>query len=75
MNYKITLQKRGYGKEEHKKQLKKAKKKKVNKRRNKYIVVCGMVMQEPKCGICNYNECETCPTWHGEGSAEVIDNE
>lgn len=45
--------------------MNKKKHKKVEKRRKKYIVVCGMVMQEPQCNECNYCECETCPTWHG----------
>ena len=35
------------------------------KKRNMSIVICGMVVESPKCDDCNYCECETCPTWHG----------
>ena len=31
-----------------------------------YIVVNGQVVNNVDCDYCNYNECESCPTWHGE---------
>ena len=39
---------------------------KKKKKKDVYIVVNGSVVREPKCNDCNYCECETCPTWHGE---------
>lgn len=54
--------------------MNKRKHKKVEKRRKKYIVVCGMVMQKPQCDECNYCECETCPTWHGKLMEDETDD-
>ena len=39
-----------------------------------YIVVNGQVVDNKDCDYCNYNECESCPTWHGE-SLEVDNDE
>lgn len=39
---------------------------KKKKKKDVYIVVNGTVVHAPKCDICNYCECETCPTWYGE---------
>lgn len=47
------------------------KKNKKNKRKNVVIVVNGSIVKEPKCNDCNYCECETCPTWHGETLEDV----
>ena len=33
---------------------------------NIYIVVDGKPVNHIHCDDCNYCECETCPTWHGE---------
>ena len=43
-------------------------KKQLNKKKKKrpiYIVVNGQVVDNTDCDYCNYNECESCPTWHG----------
>ena len=45
---------------------KRIKKNKKKKKKNVVIVVNGSIVKEPKCNVCNYCECETCPTWHGE---------
>ena len=42
------------------------KNKKKKKKKNVVIIVNGSIVKEPKCNVCNYRECETCPTWHGE---------
>ena len=39
-----------------------------------YIIVNGKVVDNADCDCCNYNECESCPTWHGD-SLEVNDDE
>lgn len=46
-------------------------KKKKKKKKNIVIVVNGSIVKEPKCDECNYCECETCPTWHGETMEEI----
>lgn len=39
-----------------------------------YIIVDGKVVDNRDCDYCNYDECESCPTWHGE-SLEVDNDE
>ena len=51
--------------------MNKKNKKKKNKKKNIVIVVNGSIVKEPKCNDCNYCECETCPTWHGETLEDV----
>ena len=40
-----------------------------------YIVVDGKVVDNKDCDYCNYCECESCPTWHGEGTDDEKDED
>lgn len=44
----------------------------MTKKKHVFIVVDGKPVKNLDCDECNYCECESCPTWHGE---EVKDNE
>ena len=44
------------------------------KKRPIYIVVNGQVVDNKDYDYCNYDECASCPTWHGE-SLEVDNGE
>ena len=46
--------------------------KKAANKKHVFIVVDGKPIKNLDCDECNYCECESCPTWHGE---EVKDNE
>ena len=40
-----------------------------------YIIIDGKVINNVDCDACNYNECETCPTWHGESVEDPDDGD